>query len=59
MEINLTQHLTTLVTGHGNIKSYLHRFRIMKHETAHVETAVKQQNTHCLNAEYSEKKENA
>ena len=28
MKINPTQHLTTLVTGHGNIKSYLHRFRI-------------------------------
>jgi len=30
MKINLTQHLTTLVTGHGNIKSYLHRFRIIE-----------------------------
>jgi len=29
MKINLTQHLTTLVTGHGNIKSYLHRFSII------------------------------
>ena len=28
MKINLTQHLQTLVTGHGNIKSYLHGFRI-------------------------------
>ena len=30
MKINLTHHLTTLVTGHGNIKSYLHRFRIIE-----------------------------
>jgi len=30
MKINLTQHLTNLVTGHGNIKSYLHRFRIIE-----------------------------
>ena len=30
MKINLTQHLTTLVKGHGNIKSYLHRFRIIE-----------------------------
>jgi hypothetical protein len=30
MKINLTQHLTTLVTGHGNIKSYPHRFRIIE-----------------------------
>jgi len=28
MKINPTQHLMTLVKGHGNIKSYLHRFRI-------------------------------
>jgi len=27
--INLTQNLTTLLTGHGNIKSYLHRFKII------------------------------
>jgi len=25
--INFTQNLKTIVTGHGNIKSYLHRFR--------------------------------
>jgi len=30
MKINLTQNLTSLVTGHGNIKSYLHRFRIIE-----------------------------
>jgi hypothetical protein len=30
MKINLTQHLTTPVTDHGNIKSYLHRFRIIE-----------------------------
>jgi len=30
IKINLTQHLTTLMTGHGNIKSYLHRFRIIE-----------------------------
>jgi len=27
---NFTQNLTTIVTGHGNIKSYLHRFRIIE-----------------------------
>ena len=30
MKINLTQHSTTLATGHGNIKSYLHRFRVIE-----------------------------
>ena len=28
-KINLTQNFTTIVTGHGNIKSYLHRFKII------------------------------
>ena len=30
MKINLTQNLTTVVTSYGNIKSYLHRFRIIE-----------------------------
>jgi len=29
-KINFTQNLTTIVTGHGNIKSYPHRFRIIE-----------------------------
>jgi len=28
-KINLTQNFTTMVAGHGNIKSYLHRFKII------------------------------
>jgi hypothetical protein len=28
-KINLTQNFTTIVTGHGNIKLYLHRFKII------------------------------
>ena len=28
-KINLTQNFTTIVTGHGNIKSYLHGFQII------------------------------
>jgi hypothetical protein len=27
--MNLTQNFTTLVTGHGNMKFYLHRFKII------------------------------
>jgi hypothetical protein len=29
MKINITYNFTTIVTGHGNIKSYLHRFKIL------------------------------
>jgi hypothetical protein len=29
MNINITPNLTTIVTGHGNISSYLHRFKII------------------------------
>jgi len=29
-EINFTQNLTTIVTGHGNIKLYLHWFRCIE-----------------------------
>jgi hypothetical protein len=28
MNINITQNFTTMVTGHGNIRSYLHHFKI-------------------------------
>jgi ribonuclease HI len=30
MTIHITQHFTTMVTGHGNIKSYLYRFKIIE-----------------------------
>jgi len=30
MKINITQNFTTVVTGHGNIRSYLHWFKIIK-----------------------------
>jgi hypothetical protein len=30
MNINITQNFTTMVTGHGNIRSYLHRFKIIE-----------------------------
>jgi hypothetical protein len=28
MNINITQNFTTVITGHGNIRSYSHRFKI-------------------------------
>jgi hypothetical protein len=33
MNIKNTQNLTTMVTGHGNIRSYLHRFRVINSPT--------------------------
>jgi hypothetical protein len=30
MKINITQNFTSMVTGHGNIRSYLHRFKIIE-----------------------------
>jgi hypothetical protein len=30
MKINITQNFTTMATGHGNIRSYLHRFKIIE-----------------------------
>jgi len=32
-KINLTQNFTTMVTGHGKTKSYLHRFKIIEAPT--------------------------
>jgi hypothetical protein len=29
MKINITRNFTSMVTGHGNIRSYLHRFKIL------------------------------
>jgi hypothetical protein len=34
MNINITLNLTTIVTGHGNIWSYLHRFKIIDTPTS-------------------------
>jgi hypothetical protein len=33
MKLNLTGNLTTILTGHGNIKAYLHRFHISGEQT--------------------------
>jgi hypothetical protein len=33
MKINITHNLTTMVTGHGNIKSYLYCFKIIETST--------------------------
>jgi len=30
MKINITQNFTTMATRHGNIRSYLHRFKIIE-----------------------------
>jgi len=33
MKLNLTQNFTTIVTGHGKTKAYLHRFKIIEDPT--------------------------
>jgi hypothetical protein len=38
MKINITQSFTTMVTGHGNIRLYLHRFKIMETPICHCGT---------------------
>ena len=30
MKINITQNFTTVVTGHGNVRSYLYRFKVIE-----------------------------
>ena len=59
MKINLTQNLTTLVTDHWNIKSYLHRFRIIEAPDCPCGNGNQTAEHILLNAEYYEKKENA
>jgi len=56
-KIHLTQKFT-MVTGHGNIESYLHRLKSSTHQTAHAETTIKQ-NTYYWNAQKYMKTENA
>jgi hypothetical protein len=33
MNISTNQSLTTMMTGHGNIKTYLHRFKLIESAT--------------------------
>ena len=33
IRINITHNFTSMVTGHGNIRSYLHRFKIIETQT--------------------------
>jgi hypothetical protein len=33
MKLNLTQNFTAIVTGHGNTKEYLHRFKVIEDPT--------------------------
>ena len=56
-KINLTQNFTTLVTSHGYLKSYLHRFKIIE-APDHVETVIKRRNTNYSIVEYYKETEN-
>ena len=42
MEINITENFTSMVAGHGNIRSYSHRFKII--ETPMCPCSTKEQN---------------
>jgi hypothetical protein len=33
MKINITPNLVAMVTGHGNTRAYLHRFKLLDHAT--------------------------
>jgi len=39
MKLNLTQNYTAIVTGHGKIRAYLHRFKIIQEPTCPCGTA--------------------
>jgi len=38
MKINITHNFTSMVTGHGNVRSYLHRLKILETQTCHCGT---------------------
>jgi hypothetical protein len=42
MKINITQNFTTMVTGQGNIRPYLHRFKITETPTCPCGTTAQQ-----------------
>jgi len=42
MKINITHNFTSMVTGHGNIRSCLHRFKILETPILHVAPRTKQ-----------------
>jgi primosomal protein N' len=45
MKINFTQNFTTIVTGHGKTRAYLHRFKIVENQHAPVAKRTRQQTT--------------
>jgi hypothetical protein len=50
MKITITPNFTTMVTWHGNVRSYLHRFKIIETPICPCSTQTKQQITCYLNA---------
>jgi hypothetical protein len=44
VNLTLSPKVTTIMTGHGNIRSYLHRLKFMGSQSAHVNPAHKQWN---------------
>jgi len=54
---NLTQNFTTLVTGHGNLKTYLHRFKIIEAPDCPCGNGNQRRNTYYSIVEYYKKTE--
>jgi len=50
--INLTQNFTNIITDHGNIKTYLQRFKIIDTPNCPSGTVIKHRNTYYSNAKY-------
>jgi hypothetical protein len=52
IKINVTHTFTSMVTGHGNIRSYLHRFKILETPTVRAAPRTKQYITCYMNVRY-------
>ncbi len=57
MKVNLTHSFNLMVTGHGNINSYLHRFRISGTPSCPAALRIKRQTAYCLSANFYGKNE--
>ena len=51
-KIHLTQNFTTMITGHGKLKAYLYRFKIIEAPNCPCGNDSKQRNTYYSNAKY-------
>jgi hypothetical protein len=57
LKINITPNFTTMVTAHGNIKSYLYKYKILDSPMCSCRSQKKQWTTYYLIVNYSSRKE--